>query len=94
MNVNSFGRVVAYLALLYRMNISEADVMHEAVRLVAPILRDTNIIRVEEESFIRRIFSGIGRVLYEWCISQNYYHNHKTLKQGFKRVRVGDYVME
>ena len=35
MNVNSFGRVV------YQMNISEEDVIREAVRLVVPILRDT-----------------------------------------------------
>ena len=55
MNVNRFGRVVAYLALVYRMNISEEDVIREAARLVVPILRDTNIIRVEEESFIQRI---------------------------------------
>ena len=41
MNVNSFGRVVAYLALVYRMNIPEEDVIREAVRLVVPILRDT-----------------------------------------------------
>ena len=52
MNVNSFDHVVAYLALLYRMDIFEEDVMREAVCLVAPILKGTNIIRVEEESFI------------------------------------------
>ena len=31
MNVNSFGRVMAHLALVYQMNISE-DVIREAVR--------------------------------------------------------------
>ena len=69
MNVNSFGRVVAYLALVYRMNIPEEDVRCEAVRLVVPILKHTNIIGVEKESFIRRIFSGVGHVLYKWSIS-------------------------
>ena len=66
MNVNSFGRVVAYLALVYRMNISEEDVIREAVCLVVPILRDTARV---EGSFIRRIFSGVGYALYEWSIS-------------------------
>ena len=66
MNVSSFGRVVAYLSLVYRMNISEEDVIREAVRLVAPILRDTARV---EGSFIRRICSGVGYALYEWSIS-------------------------
>ena len=65
MNVNSVGRVVAYLVLVYRMNISE-DAIREAVRLVVPVLRD--IARVEG-SFIRRICSGVGYALYEWSIS-------------------------
>ena len=66
MNVNSFGRVVAYLALVYRMNISKEDVIREAVRLVVPVLRDTARV---EGSFIRRICSGVGYALYEWSIS-------------------------
>ena len=66
MNVNSVGRVVAYLALVYRMNISEEDAVREAVRLVVPVLRD--IARVEG-SFVRRICSGVGYALYEWCVS-------------------------
>ena len=66
MNVNSVGRVVAYLALVYRMNILEEDAIREAVRLVVPVLRD--IARVEG-SFIRRICSGVGYALYEWSIS-------------------------
>ena len=41
MNVNSFGRVVAYLALGNRMNIPEQDAIGEAVRLVVPVVRDT-----------------------------------------------------
>ena len=65
MNVNSVGRVVAYLALVYRMNISE-DAVREAVRLVVPVLRDTARV---EGSFIRRICSGVGYALYGWSIS-------------------------
>ena len=38
MNVNSVGRVVAYLALVYRMNISQGDAIPEAVRLVVPFV--------------------------------------------------------
>ena len=55
MNVNSFGRAMAYLTLIYLMDIPE-DVMREAVRLVAPVLRDVGITRVEEGVF-RRMFS-------------------------------------
>ena len=50
MNVNNFGRVVAYLALVYRMNISEEAAIREAVRLVVPVLKDTNIIRGEQHA--------------------------------------------
>ena len=46
MNVNIFGRALAYLALVYR-------------------LKDTARV---DGSFIRRIFSGVGCVLYEWSI--------------------------
>ena len=66
MNVNSFGPVVAYLALVYRMNIFEEGAIREAVRLVVPVLRDTARV---EGSFIRRICSGVGYALYEWSIS-------------------------
>ena len=66
MNVNSVGRVVAYLALVYRMNISEEGAIGEAVRLVVPVLRDTARV---EGIFIRRICSGVGYALYEWCVS-------------------------
>ena len=51
MNVNSFGRAMAYLTLVYLMNIPE-DTKREAVRLVAP-----------EEGFFRRMFSWIRCVL-------------------------------
>ena len=65
MNVNSFGRAMAYLALVYRMNyyyliIPEEDTVREAVRLAVPVLR--NNARVEGD-FIR---SGAGYVLNLW----------------------------
>ena len=60
MNVNSFGRAMAYLTLVYFMKIPE-DAKREAVRLVATILRDVNITRVEE-SFFQGMLSGIRRV--------------------------------
>ena len=61
MNVNSFGRAMAYLTLIYLMDIPE-DVMREAVRLVAPVLRDVGVTRVEE-GFFRRMFSWLRCVL-------------------------------
>ena len=78
MNINSVGRVTAYLALVYRMNISDEDTVREAVRLVVPVLR--NIARVEGipvlrnnprvvGSFIRRICSGVGYALYSCNVS-------------------------
>ena len=45
MDVNSFGRATAYLALVYSMDIPE-DVKREAVRLVAPVLRNVDATRV------------------------------------------------
>ena len=59
MNANSFGRAMAYLTLVYLMNIPE-DTKREAVRLVAPVLRDVDATRVEE-GFFRRMFSWIKR---------------------------------
>ena len=38
MNINNIGRAVAYLALVYRMDIPE-DRTREAVRLVVPAIR-------------------------------------------------------
>ena len=78
MNINSVGRVTAYLALVYRMNISDEDTVREAVRLVVPVLR--NIARVEgipvlrnnprvAGSFIRRLCSGVGYALYSCNVS-------------------------
>ena len=57
MDVNSFGRAMAYLTLIYLMDIPE-DVKREAVRLVAPVLRDVGVTRVEE-GFFRRMFSWL-----------------------------------
>ena len=59
MNVNNFGRAVAYLTLVYLMNIPE-DATREAVRLVAAILRNVDVTRVVE-GFFRRMFSWIKR---------------------------------
>ena len=61
MNVNSFGRAMAYLTLVYLMDIPE-DVKREAVCLVAPVLRNVDVTRVEE-GFFRRMFSWIRCVL-------------------------------
>ena len=61
MNVNSFGLAMAYLTLIYLMDIPE-DVKREAVRLVAPVLRDVGVTRVEE-GFFRRMFSWLRCVL-------------------------------
>ena len=59
-NVNSFGRAVAYMTLVYLMNIPE-DAKREAARLSVAILREVNVTRVEE-SFFQRMLSGIRRV--------------------------------
>ena len=56
MNVNSSGRAMAYLTLVYLMDIPE-DVKREAVCLVAPVLRDVGVTRVEED-FSEECFHG------------------------------------
>ena len=72
MSVNSVGRVMAYLAFVYRMNISREDTVRKVVRLVVPVLR--NIARVDgppdlrniarpERSFIRTLCSSEGYTL-------------------------------
>ena len=76
-NVNTVGRVMAYLALVYRMNISEEDTVREAVRIVIPDLRNIaraegipvtrNIHRAVES--VRRLCSGVGYALYSCNIS-------------------------
>ena len=55
MNVNSFGRVMAYLTLVYFMDIPE-DTKREAVRLVAPVFRSIGVTRVEEGFFPKNVF--------------------------------------
>ena len=60
MNVNSFGRAMSYLTLVYRMShISKEDTVRQAVRLAAPVIRNTARI---EGGFIRELCSW-GRSL-------------------------------
>ena len=55
MNVNNFGRAMSYLTLVYRMShISKEDTVRQAVRLAAPVLRNTGRI---ERGFIRELCS-------------------------------------
>ena len=80
-NVDTVGRVMAYLALVYRMNISREDTVREATRMVIPALRNiakaegisvTRNIPRDEGSFIRRIrriCTGVGYALYSCSIS-------------------------
>ena len=65
MNVNNFGRAMSYLTLVYRMShISKEDTVRQAVRLAAPVLRNTGRI---EGGFIRELCSwGVRRVLNLW----------------------------
>ena len=62
MNVNSLGRAMAYLTLVYRTShLSKEDTIRKAVCLAAPVLR--NVGRVEG-GFIRNLCSwGVQRVL-------------------------------
>ena len=64
-NVNSVGRAMAYLALVYQTShLSKEETVRQAVRLAAPVLR--NIGRVEG-GFIRNLCSwGAQRVLNLW----------------------------
>ena len=65
MNVNSLGRAMSYLTLVYRMShIIKEDTVRQAVRLTAPVIR--NVGRIEG-GFIRNLCSwGIQRVLNLW----------------------------
>ena len=52
-DVNSLGRAMAYLTLVYRMShIIKEDTVRQAVRLVAPVIRKTGRV---EGSFIREL---------------------------------------
>ena len=62
MNVNSFGRAMAYATLVYQMNISEEGVRREAVRLTTGVLREIGVTRIEEENFLQRVCSTIRRI--------------------------------
>ena len=66
MDVNSPGRAMAYLTLVYRMShILKEETVRKAVRLAAPVLR--NAARVEA-SFIRSLCSGKYWSLNLWDI--------------------------
>ena len=55
MNVNSLGRAMAYLTLVYRTShIMKEDTVRQAVRLAAPVIRNTGMV---EEGFIRKLCS-------------------------------------
>ena len=56
MDVNTPGRAVAYLTLVYRMShILKEETVRKATRLAAPVLRNAGRVDV---SFIRRLCSG------------------------------------
>ena len=65
MNVNSLGRAMAYLTLVYRVShMMEEDTVRQAVRLVAPVIRNTGRV---EGSFIHELCSwGRSFVLNLW----------------------------
>ena len=59
MNVNNFGRAMAYLTLVYVLKGSE-NATCEAVRLVATVLKDMDFTAFNvERSFFQRTLSGI-----------------------------------
>ena len=64
-NVNSLGRAMAYLTLVYRMShIIKEDTVRQAVRLAAPVIRNTGRV---EGGFIRELCSwGRSWVLNLW----------------------------
>ena len=65
MNVNSLGRAMAYLTLVYRMShVIKEDTVRQAVGLAAPVIRNTGRV---EGSFIRELCSwGRSWVLNLW----------------------------
>ena len=65
MDVNSLGRAMAYLTLIYRTShIIKEDTVRQAVRLVAPVIRNTGRV---EGSFIRELCAwGRSWVLNLW----------------------------
>ena len=65
MNVNSLGRAMSYLTLVYRMShMIKEDTVRQATRLAAPVIRNTGRV---EGSFIRELCSwGRSWVLNLW----------------------------
>ena len=64
-NVDSTGRAVAYLTLVYRTNhLTNEETVRQAVRLVVPVLRNAGRV---ESGFIRNLCSwGVQTVLNLW----------------------------
>ena len=64
-NVNSLGRAMAYLTLVYRMShMMKEDTVRQAVRLAAPVIRNTGRV---EGSFIPELCAwGRSWVLNLW----------------------------
>ena len=64
-NVDSTGRAVAYLTLVYRTNhLTNEETVRQAVRLVVPVLRNAGRV---EGGFIRNLCSwGVQTVLNLW----------------------------
>ena len=65
MDVNSLGRAMSYLTLVYRTShMIKEDTVRQAVRLVAPVIRNTGRV---EGSFIRELCAwGRSWVLNLW----------------------------
>ena len=65
MNVNSLGRAMAYLTLVYRTShMIKEDTVRQAVRLAAPVIRNTGRV---EGGFIRELCSwGHSWILNLW----------------------------
>ena len=62
MNVNNFGRAMAFLTYVYVLKGSE-DVTRRGIRLVAVVLKDMDLAAFkDEESFLQRMFAGIRRM--------------------------------
>ena len=64
-NVNSLGRAMSYLTLVYRMShMIKEDTVRQAVRLAAPVIRNTGRV---EGGFIRELCSwGRSWVMNLW----------------------------
>ena len=64
-NVDSVGRAMAYLTIVYRTShLSNEETVRQAVRLAAPVLRNAGRV---EGGFIRNLCSwGVQRVLNLW----------------------------